>query len=205
MDQDRPLAADRPGAEAASEPTWAAPAPPSSLAQSSLFTEPSPFSREGSGGPSPAPVAPPYPTTAPVDPTPYAANPYAPPNPNPAGPYPANPYPPNPYPANPYQPPYGGYAPYGYAPVQNQKALLALIFGIAGFVLVSAFIGGFIGIAGVVLGRKARREIDADPQRYTGRAMATAGFWLGLTSIVGTVAYIIVMIAVIAYAPSSDF
>ena len=53
--------------------------------------------------------------------------------------------------------------------MQNQKALLALIFGIAGFVLVSAFIGGFIGIAGIVLGRKARREIDADPQRYTGR------------------------------------
>ena len=95
--------------------------------------------------------------------------------------------------------------PYGYPPVQNQKALLALIFGISGFVLVSAFIGGFIGIAGIVLGRKARREIDADPQRYTGRAMATAGFWLGVTSVVSSVVFIALVIALVVYAPDSGF
>src|SRR5215210_295828 len=135
MDEDRRDATDQPGSDGLS----------------GLFTEVSPFSREGSVPPTPGPPsADPaswsaYPTTPPATPTPYGSNAYAPPA--------------NPYPAGPYPAPYGGYPPYGYAPVQNQKALLALIFGIAGFVLVSAFIGGFIGIAGIVLGRKARREI----------------------------------------------
>ena len=101
--------------------------------------------------------------------------------------------------------PYAGSGPYGYAPVQNQKAMLALVFGISGFVLVAAVIGGFIGIAGIVLGRKARREIDADPQRYTGRAMATAGFWLGLASVVGAVVFVALIIVVVLYAPDSAF
>jgi hypothetical protein len=53
----------------------------------------------------------------------------------------------------------------------------------------------FVGIAGIVLGSKARREIDADPQRYTGRAMATAGLVLG---IVGTVLTALLMLGIIS-------
>jgi hypothetical protein len=63
----------------------------------------------------------------------------------------------------------------------------ALITGLLGVVTCP-----FVGIAGLVLGSKARREIDSDPQRYTGRGMATAGFVLG---IVGTVLTALLVVA----------
>jgi hypothetical protein len=91
------------------------------------------------------------------------------------------------YEVSPYQATYGGYAAYGATPVQHPQAVAALITGLLGVVTCP-----FVGIAGLVLGSKARREIDSDPQRYTGRGMATAGFVLG---IVGTVLTALLVVA----------
>lgn len=94
------------------------------------------------------------------------------------------------YEVSPYQGTYGGYAAYGAAPVQHPQAVAALVTGLLGVLTCP-----FVGIAGIVLGSKARREIDSDPQRYTGRAMATAGLVLG---IVGTVLTALLMLGIIS-------
>ncbi len=116
-------------------------------------------------------------------PNPYE-QPYEQPPADPYGQPEANPYGSNPYAVNPYQPTYGGYGSYGVAPIQHPQAVLAMVLGIAGLVLSGVCVGGLVGIAGIVLGRKARREIDAEPGRYTGRGMATAGLITGIISCV---------------------
>lgn len=119
---------------------------------------------------------------------PQATGPYGAPEANPgyppAAPYGAPPasYGSNPYEVNPYQPSYGGYSPYGAGAGLHPKANTALIFGIIGMVLLSTCVGGLVGIGGIVNGRTARAEIDADPQRYTGRSAANWGFGLGVAS-----------------------
>lgn len=169
------------------QPVEALPAPPYGTPQQSYGpSDPSPYGAPNQpygaseqtqgapeqryGGPTQA-----YPPAGPYDPQPqagYGVNPYAPP-------------------PNPYQPSYGAYSPYGVAPAPHPKATPALIFGILGLVLgLSCGIGGLLGIGGVVAGGRARREIDADPQRYTGRSMASAGYGLGIAGIVVMVLYI---------------
>ena len=135
-----------------------------------------------SSGPPAGPYAPP-----PINP--YAA-PYVDPgfDPQPTPPYvpyggtrpydlvPPTGYGTNPYEVNPYQPAYGGYGSYGVVPIQHPRAVPAMVLGIIGIVLAgSCGIGGLLGIGGIVLGRKARNEIDAEPGRYAGRSQATAG------------------------------
>ena len=106
--------------------------------------------------------------------------------------YGANPYEP---PPNPYLPSYGGYSPYGIAPAPHPKATPALICGILGLVLgLSCGVGGLVGIGGIVMGRRARREIDADPRRYTGRSMASAGFGLGIAGLAVLVGYTLLFV-----------
>ena len=89
-----------------------------------------------------------------------------------------------------YQPPpYGGpppgqYPPPGYgggysAPQTNQKAVWSLVTGILGLLCC-----GLVGIAAVVLGSAAKREIDASGGYQTGRGLAQAGFVLGIVSLV---------------------
>ena len=91
----------------------------------------------------------------------------------------------NPYEVTPYQPGYGGYSPYGVVAIQHPRAVSAMVLGILGIVLAaSCGIGGFLGIGGIVLGRKARNEIDAEPGRYAGRSQAVAGI---VTGTIGTV------------------
>jgi hypothetical protein len=51
-----------------------------------------------------------------------------------------------------------------------------------------------IGIAALVLGSKARKEIDAAPGRFAGRGMATAGFVLGIISVGFTVLLLLLLI-----------
>ena len=109
-------------------------------------------------------------------------NSYEQPPANPYGQPQSNPYGSNPYEVNSYQPAYGGYGSYGVAPTQHPQAVLAMVLGIVGLVFSSICLGGLIGIAGIVLGRKARKEIDATPGRYTGRGMATAGLITGIIS-----------------------
>ena len=185
---------------------------------------PSPFSREGSRpsdglGGDPVPETwPTYPGADPADfpPPPPAgppAGPYADPgfDPQPTSPYasygssrpydlpPTGAYGTNPYEAPPYQPTPGGYSPYGVAPAQHPRAVPAMVLGIVGIVLAaSCGVGGFVGIAGIVLGRQARTEIDAEPGRYAGRSQAVAGI---VTGAIGTaLAVLITILLVVVFA-----
>jgi hypothetical protein len=96
---------------------------------------------------------------------------------------------------SPYQGTYGGYAAYGATPVQHPQAVAALVTGVLGVLPCP-----FVGIAGIVLGSKVRREIDSDPQRYTGRAMATAGFVLGIIGTVLTVLLVLGIVGIVGLA-----
>jgi hypothetical protein len=91
----------------------------------------------------------------------------------------------NPYAVNPYQSGYGAYSPYGAVPTNHPQATLAMVLGIISIVLASSCgIGGFLGIAGIVQGRKVRNEIDARPGTYAGRSMASAGIITGTIGVV---------------------
>lgn len=91
--------------------------------------------------------------------------------------YPSAEYGTNPYEVNPYQSSYGSSSPYGYPPVAipHPQAAVSMVLGIVGVTFCPP-----VGIGGLVLGKRTRREIDAEPQRYSGRGMATAGFVLGI-------------------------
>lgn len=87
-----------------------------------------------------------------------------------------------------YQPP----PPPGYGPApgigvprNSSKAVAALVVGIVSPVLglCCAFLG-LVGIAAVVLGRSARREIAASGGMLTGEGMARAGVVLGIVGCV---------------------
>jgi hypothetical protein len=117
-----------------------------------------------------------------------------------------------PYEANPYQPAFGGVSPYGVMPAeypkarqQHPQATLAMILGILGTVLgVSCVVGGLLGIGGIVVGRRVRNEIDAEPGRYTGRSQAVAGIVTGIigVSIFALVTVLIVLAVVIGITSS---
>jgi hypothetical protein len=122
-------------------------------------------------------------------------------------PYPAGP---PPYPQPGYQQPgypppgYQGYPPpgwYGGPPLvrlpDHPKATTALVLGII------ALLGGFtcylpllLGPWAWVFGRRAVKDIDAQPGRYDGRGQALAGYILG---VVATVLLILGLVALIAF------
>jgi hypothetical protein len=87
--------------------------------------------------------------------------------------------------------PYG--APAGAGQSTNGKAIASLVLGILGLFCV----GWPAGIAAIILGRIAKREIQAG--NGTGDGMATAGFIMGIISVVIygllTILYIVVLIA----------
>jgi hypothetical protein len=103
-------------------------------------------------------------------------------------------FPPAPMP--PAGPP-GGPPQYGGAPVAGQstngKAIASLVLGIVGLFC----IGWPAGIAAIILGRIAKREIDAG--QGTGSGMATAGLIMGIISVVVygllTILWLILVIA----------
>lgn len=106
----------------------------------------------------------------------------------------------SPYEASPYQSSFGGSSPYGMAsysapPVQHPQATLALILGILGLAVCP-----FVGIAALVIGNKARKQIDAAPGQFTGRGMATAGFVLGVVSVALIVLFVLLVILGVAGA-----
>ena len=84
----------------------------------------------------------------------------------------------------PYQPPVPPPGPYGQYPPgprrSSSDAVTALVLGILGLVMC----GPFTAIPAIFVARKATREIDASQGALEGRAMAQAGFVLG---IIGTV------------------
>jgi hypothetical protein len=111
----------------------------------------------------------------------------------------------NPYEANPYQTSFGGVTPYGPAPTQppatpHPQAALALILGILGTVLgFGCIIGGLVGIGGIVVGRRVKNEIDAEPGRYTGRSQAVAGIVTGIIGVsICFLATLFIVLAIIA-------
>jgi hypothetical protein len=118
----------------------------------------------------------------------------------------------NPYEANPYQTSFGGVSPYG-APsmptpmptTPHPQAALALILGILGTVLgFGCIIGGLVGIGGIVVGRRVKNEIDADPGRYTGRSQAVAGIVTGIIGVsICVLVTLFIVLAVVAGISSS--
>lgn len=162
---------------------------------------PDPYSGSGTD----MPYAPPAGAPTPSDPY-QPADPYAAPS-QPAdsqgpqnpydtsyGPVPSQPtYPPNPYAGYGY----GSSMPYGYVPPeQHPKGTTALVMGIIGIVLCP-----FVGVAGFFISSRARREINAEPHRYSNGGMVTAGWVLGIISIVyasfAALYLVVVIIAVI--------
>jgi hypothetical protein len=117
-----------------------------------------------------------------------------------------------PYEANPYRPAFGAVSPYGGGPEvrptqQHPQAPLALILGILGTVLgFTCVVGGLVGIGGIVVGRRVRNEIDADPARYTGRSQAVGGIVTGIIGVsIFTLVTVLIVLAVVAGIASTDF
>jgi hypothetical protein len=137
--------------------------------------------------------------------SPYSAAPYPglPPNSD-DQPYGGGPvYGEGPYEGSPYQASFGGSTPYGMAsysapPVQHPQATLALILGILGLAVCP-----FVGIAALLIGNKARKQIDAAPGQFAGRGMATAGFVMGIVSVALIVLMVLIVILGIAGALGS--
>ena len=117
----------------------------------------------------------------------------------------------NPYEANPYQPTFGGVAPYGSVPttpaVPHPQAALALTLGILGTVLgFGCIIGGLVGIGGIAVGRRVKKDIDADPGRYTGRSQAIAGIITGIVGVsICVLATLFIVLAIIAGISNANF
>lgn len=187
-----------PGADSAGStwdnPSWSSSRSDSSLSDRSDDQPPNPWSRQASQPEappvaSPAPAPPVQPGYDPQPTPPYGSgNPYG----DPAVAYGPTPpmYGSNPYEVSPYQPAYGMAGPYGVLPVSHPQSSTALVFGILGLVLAfSCIVGGFLGIAGIVQGRKARNEIDAQPGRYGGRSQAVAGIVTGTIGVVFAVLF----------------
>ncbi|MFN2465424.1 MAG: DUF4190 domain-containing protein [Candidatus Dormibacteria bacterium] len=90
-----------------------------------------------------------------------------------------------------YQPP--GYPPPGGAVAaggqQNQKAIISLVLGIAGF-----FICPLVGIAAIILGGQAKGEIRGSGGGQTGEGMATWGVILGWLQIAEIVLVILAIL-----------
>jgi len=131
-----------------------------------------------------------YPTSYP-GPNPFLPTPY-----RPAAQIPTqsstSPYGPSIYGANPY-----AAGPYGYTPSNHPQAVAALVLGVVGLVICS-----YVGIAAFIVGRRARKEILAHPQRYSGLGMATAGWVMGIVGIV--LAVLITLFVVIGLAGGWD-
>lgn len=138
--------------------------------------------------PLPDQPAPPYapPTAFPAYQPISDPQPYAPPTSYQQQPY--GPVYPSHGPVNPYAVGPGSY--YGQVPSQHPQAVLALVFGIAGL----PFICFFLSIPAMIIGRKVQKETRAEPGRWTGGGLGTAGFALGVVSTVLWGAYTVLMV-----------
>ena len=106
-------------------------------------------------------------------------------------------YPPPPPPPG-YGPP-GSYGGFGPTRSTNGKAIAALICGICAFVVCP-----LTGIAAVILGPQAKREIAAQPDRYEGQGMAQAGLILGWIAVALMVVSTLVIIVAIVIAAGTS-
>ncbi len=132
---------------------------------------------------------------------------------------PAFPEPPgseSPYGQPPYgQPPYGqspygqaqpGRSPYGQGLTPHPQATSAMILGIVA--LAGTFVCGVLCVLGPfawVKGAKVRREIDAEPLRWSGRGEATAGYVMGIVTTVLMILGVLALISMVAIFASSAY
>lgn len=89
--------------------------------------------------------------------------------------------------------PYGqqyGTAPYG---VQRDQTLptISLVLAIISFFLVCCAGGVWLGLPAAIVGFIAMRNIDANPQKYTGRGMAIGGMVLGIVTFLASLLFLI--------------
>jgi hypothetical protein len=92
--------------------------------------------------------------------------------------------------------------------VSHPKAGTAMVFGILGVVFgFSCGIGGLLGIPGIVQGRRARAEIDAEPGRYGGRSQAVTGIITGTIGVViAALLIVLFVVGIVFYATTpGDF
>ena len=100
--------------------------------------------------------------------------------------------------------PYGyGQPGYGQAPQSQGTATTSMWLGIGSLASLAltpfccvTFPGVFAAPFAWWLGAKAKREIDAEPGRYTNRGMAQAGFVMG---IIGTVLAVLAIVGIVAF------
>ncbi|KAA1397280.1 DUF4190 domain-containing protein [Aeromicrobium ginsengisoli] len=101
----------------------------------------------------------------------------------------------NAYPPPPpgYGYPYPQYAP---KPPQHPRATTAMVLGIIGLTGFACYVTFLVAPVAWILGARAVKEIDANPQAYSGRSEANAGKIMG---IVGTVLLILALLALTAF------
>ena len=109
---------------------------------------------------------------------------------------------PSPYGQPPYGPPQSPYGGPGWGQSRENApgAVLALILGILGVTL-CAVAAPFAW----VMGRRAQEAVDAQPGRYSGRDMATAGKILGIvgTCLLGLVVLFVLVAVIVAIIGAS--
>lgn len=76
------------------------------------------------------------------------------------------------------------------APIQNSKAIASLVLGAVALFVPVPFV---LGIAAIILGNSARREIRANPQEQ-GDGLAIAGIILGWVDVAFSLVLILVLI-----------
>jgi hypothetical protein len=96
------------------------------------------------------------------------------------------------YPPN--QPLPGQYPPVPPIAPNSSKATTSLVLGICSLVAC----GLFLGIPAMIIGRQAKREIEASQGRLGGEGLATAGFVTGLIgtiwSVVGAILLVVLLV-----------
>lgn len=96
-----------------------------------------------------------------------------------------------PIPAHPNQPTV--FPPHQYIPaVTNGSAIASMVCGIVG--VISCYFWGLVGIAAVVCGHRALRQIRESPVPMTGHGMAIAGLVLGYAGISLSVVFLCIFV-----------
>jgi hypothetical protein len=118
--------------------------------------------------------------------------------------YEGGPPPPIAYPPPSHGPPphYPGYPPPAYYPgyypavKTHSMAIVSMILGIISIagIAICAAIGVVLGIIAIVLGIKAKKDIEMDPYMYTGMGFAKAGIITGIIGIVICTLYFIAIV-----------
>jgi hypothetical protein len=84
-------------------------------------------------------------------------------------------------------------------------AVPGLVLGIVGAALSWCYGVGLIpSIIGLVMSVKARKALAAEPAKYQGQGMATAGFVLSIIGLILSVIFVVVIVIAIIVAVSSN-